>query len=272
MGGSMAAIAQCCEDLRSDHVLMFSLVINPNPDLIALIPSHERERFVRELTEKTVDDFFDARGLDTGCEMSYVLHHRTTDDMQQHNPHTHVVLPGTVWSEESGERIPLYFSRNKKVNHIEMLHEVTEHNMVSFMERYAGRDWEQRIDALEELRQAQMQVIDESNPHGYHITDEGEHVPFWGGVRQVDEAQCAVGYYIPFANEDGEISIQFRKIALGLDVDYADRLSTVVVSRLYEYADMDQITLYEETIRLMLEEAHEDIQSPTVGRSIDIGL
>ena len=132
MGGSVAAIAQRCDDLHSPHVLTFSLVVNPNPQLIAMISHEQREAFVRELTESTVDVFFEARGLDTGCEYAYVVHHRESDDPKapgMHNPHAHVVLPGTVWSEEHGERIPLYFSQNKKVNHIDMLHAITEQTM-----------------------------------------------------------------------------------------------------------------------------------------------
>ncbi len=31
MGGSVADIAQHCDDLKSEHVLAFSLVMNPNP-------------------------------------------------------------------------------------------------------------------------------------------------------------------------------------------------------------------------------------------------
>jgi hypothetical protein len=92
MGGSIAEIAQRCDDLKSQHVLTFSLVVNPNPDLISMVAPDEGERFVRELTEQVVDDFFEARGIDTGIEMSYVTHHRQTDDPQapgQHNPHTH---------------------------------------------------------------------------------------------------------------------------------------------------------------------------------------
>src|SRR5512145_323145 len=167
MGGSVGEIARRCDDLRSDHVLTFSLVINPNPQLSAMVAPEDREPFVRELTERTVEDFFDARGLDTGCEYSFVTHHRQTDDPQapgMPNPHTHVVLPGTVYSEEHGERIPLYFSQNRKVNHIELLHTVTEQNMAILMERYVGLDWEQRFDALEAIREQQRQVMSEE-PH-----------------------------------------------------------------------------------------------------------
>ena len=75
MGGSVGEIAQRCDDLKSEHVLTFSLVMNPNPDLIAMVAPEDREQFVRELTEQVVDGFFEERGLDTGCEYSYVLHH-----------------------------------------------------------------------------------------------------------------------------------------------------------------------------------------------------
>jgi hypothetical protein len=275
MGDSIAEIAQRCDDLRSQHVLTFSLVINPNPQLVAIIPHDQREQFVRELTERTVDDFFEVRGLDTGCEYSYVLHHRDSDDPQapgMHNPHTHIVLPGTVWSEESGERVALYFSQNKKVDHIEMLHDVTEQNMADMLGRYVGLDWEQRINALEALREGQKQVT-ETEPHGFHFDEEGKHVPFWGGVRQVDERNCAVGYYMPFADDNGAISIQFRPVAAGLDRHYAEQLSAVVAEGLHQHPN-NQLALYQETIRTMLEEGHEDVQppQPTVGLPFDIDL
>ncbi len=78
---------------------------------------------------------------------------------------------------------------------------------------------------------------------------------------------------MPFENDDGEISIQFRPIAAGLDRQYAERLSAVVAERLHQYPD-DHLRLYQETIRILLEEEHEDIQQPqpTVERSFDIDL
>ena len=50
MGGSVAEIAQRCEALQSKHVLLFSLVYNVNPDLIAMVAPERREQFVCELT------------------------------------------------------------------------------------------------------------------------------------------------------------------------------------------------------------------------------
>src|SRR5688572_15834646 len=82
MGRSVAEIAARCEALRSEHVLMFSLVYNVNPELIAMVALEQREQFVRELTETTMEAFFEARGIDSGVEWSYVLHQRVTDDAE----------------------------------------------------------------------------------------------------------------------------------------------------------------------------------------------
>lgn len=197
MGGSVGEIIQRCDDLKSDHVLAFSLVMNPNPDLMALVAPEERERFVGELTEGVVDDFFEARGLDTGVEFSYVMHHRLTDDLQApglHDPHTHVVLPGTVYDEEHGGRVPLFFSRNQKVNHIELLHDATERAMASQMERYVGPDWEQRIDAVLAVRQREQAIVN-GEPHGWIRDDAGDDWPVWCGTRRMDEAAAAIGTY-----------------------------------------------------------------------------
>jgi hypothetical protein len=158
------------------------------------------------------------------------------------------------------------------VDHIEMLHNVTEQHMADMLDRYVGLDWERRYDALESLREEQKQIT-EAKPHGFHISEDGERIPFWGGVREMDEENCAIGYYMPFAGEDGEVSIQFRPVAAGLDRHYAIQLSAVFAERLRQYPD-DQLRLYQETIHLMLEAEHEDIQppQPTMGHSFDIDL
>ncbi|MCA0453966.1 MAG: hypothetical protein LCI00_08330 [Chloroflexi bacterium] len=227
MGGSVGEIAQCCDDLKSEHVLTFSLVCNPNPDLMAMVAPEDREQFVREITEQVVDDFFEARGLDTGCEYSYVLHHRLTDDPQApglHDPHTHVALPGTVYDEEHGQRVPLFFSRNRKVNHLEMLHDVTERTMVAQMERYVGPDWEQRYDELAAVREQERQIVaDES--HGVMLDDKGEGWDVWCGTRRRDEQQTAVGFYRWYAaateDDPDALRLEFRPLVAGLPHDQA---------------------------------------------------
>src|SRR5258708_19600952 len=60
LGHNFQTIAARCDELKSAHVQAFTWVINPNPDLVALLPEHQREAFVRELTETTLDTFFEA--------------------------------------------------------------------------------------------------------------------------------------------------------------------------------------------------------------------
>lgn len=240
MGGSITEIADRCEAYQSEHVLMFSLVINPNVDLIRMVPPDEREAFVKQLTERTMNDFFDARGIDTGVEWSAVLHHRQTDGNEapgQHNPHTHIVLPGTYYDADEGRRKPLYFSRNKSVDHIELLHEVTQDNMVALLDRYAGRDWEQRYDALTAVREQQEQVVTIEEAHGH----ESEIGAVWAGVRRTDENTSAVGVYGFFKNREGETALQFRPMMPNLDHEEADLLALQLKEQLRERRDGPEI-------------------------------
>lgn len=240
MGDSVSEIAERCETYQSEHVLMFSLVINPNVDLIRMVPPDEREAFVKQLTERTMNDFFDARGIDTGVEWSAVLHHRQTDGDEapgQHNPHTHIVLPGTYYDADEGRRKPLYFSRNKSVDHIEMLHEVTQDNMVALMDRYAGRDWEQRYDALAAIRERQEQVVTIEEAHGH----EPEIGAVWAGVRRTDENTSAVGVYGFFKNREGETALQFRPMMPNLDHEEAELLALQLKEQLRERRDGPEI-------------------------------
>jgi hypothetical protein len=230
MGGSVAEIADRCEAYRSEHVLVFSVVINPNTDLIRMVPRERRKQFVRQLTERTMEGFFDARGMDTGVEWSAVLHHRQTDGNEapgQDNPHTHVVLPGTYYDADEGRRKPLYFSRNKAVNHIDMLHEVTQENMVALMDRFAGRGWEQRYDALGAAREQQELVATTEEAHG---TWDGE--PVWAGVRRTDEARSAAGVYGWFEDREGRKRLQFRPVMADLDHGEAEMAAEAIRDRL----------------------------------------
>jgi hypothetical protein len=230
MGKSVAQIAKRCDDYQSDHVLLFSLVCNPNPDLIRMVPPHDRERFVRQLTEHTVEGFFDARGIDTGVEYSYVNHHRDTDGPEapgQHNPHSHIVLPGTYYDTDEGRRRPLYFSRNKSVDHIEMLHTITQENMADLMDRYVGPEWEQRYDQLAAIRARQEQIVLDEEPHGMW---DGDSV--WAGVRRTDEDTSAAGFYGLFANRDGKTSLQFRPVVSDIDHQEAEITAEYLKERL----------------------------------------
>jgi hypothetical protein len=247
MGDSVAEIGQRCDDLKSEHVLTFSLVCNPNPDLIGMVAPEDREQFVRELTDSMVNGFFDERGLDTGVEFSYVLHHRLTDDPQApglHDPHTHIVLPGTVYDEEHGQRVPLFFSRNRKVNHIEMLHDVTERMMVTQMERYVGPDWERRYDELAEVREQERQIV-EDEPHGGMLDDKGESWQVWCGTRRTDEQATSVGYYryfsVPTEDDPDALRLEFRPLVAGLPHEQAGIFAQALAQEMTGEMDKLQI-------------------------------
>lgn len=230
MGQSATEIAERCEAYQSEHVLLFSLVINPNVDLIRMVPPNERETFVKQLTGRTMNQFFDARGIDTGVEWSAVMHHRKTDGEEapgQHNPHTHIVLPGTYYDADEGRRKPLYFSRNKSVDHIEMLHEVTQTNMVDLMDRYAERDWEQRYDDLAAIREQQEQVATIEEAHGMWGSD-----PVWAGIRRTDDDTSAAGFYGYFEDREGRLKLQFRPLMPDLEHGEAEKAAEYMKERL----------------------------------------
>jgi hypothetical protein len=169
LGGNFQTIASNCETFKSKHFQAFTLVINPNPDLVAFIPEDRRDNFVRELTENTIEGFFAERGLDTP-EWSYAMHHRETTDDGRDNPHTHVILPGTYESWSDGGRLPLYFNNRKNENHIEMLHEAAQQELGLLLDHYVGPDWEQRYDELhpevdsQELELQQIADVEELPP------------------------------------------------------------------------------------------------------------
>jgi hypothetical protein len=245
MGASVGEIVQRCDDLKSEYVLTFSLVMNPNPDLIAMVAPEDREQFVRDLTESMVNGFFDERGLDTRVEFSYVLHHRLIDDPQApelHDPHTHIVLPGTVYDEEHGQRVPLFFSRNRKVNHIDLLHDVTERAIVEQLERYVGPDWEQRYDELAEVREQERQIIEDES-HGVMLDDKSESWDIWCGTRRSNEHRTAIGFYrhypAPTKDNPDALRLEFRPLAEGLPHEHAAFFAQVLAQEMN--GDMDKL-------------------------------
>ncbi len=235
MGASVGEIAKRCDDYQSQHVLAFTLVFNPNPELMAMVPFAEREALVKELTETSLQRFFEARGVEGGIEFGYVLHHRESENPQSpglHDPHTHVILPGSFYDEGAGERVPLYFSRNKSVNHIELLHQTTEQTLRELLERAVGLDWEQRFDALEAVREAQKRII-EAPRQGIATDEAGRTWDIWLGTRITDETHTTLGYYRAYPTDPksqqtsfapDELTIEFRPLASGLAHEQAERL------------------------------------------------
>lgn len=233
MGRTVTEIAERCAALQGEHVLLFSLVINPNPDLMAMVPEAQREAFVRTLTERTVEDYVDARGMDGGVEWSAVLHHRRTTDSQapnQHNPHTHVVLPGTYYDVDEGIRRPLYFWQRKGANDIAVLHRICEGHTVNLLDRHVGPDWEQRYDALHAVRVEQERVVEQSPDADWE--DIG---PVWGGVRRVDEQTTALGMYAATPDDDtlpDRRQLRFHALLVGLPHEQAEALRPFISEHL----------------------------------------
>lgn len=146
---------------------------------------------------------------------------------------TLLVLPGTYFDEDAGEREALYFSRNKQVNHIELLHRSTEQTLRDLMAREVGLDWEQRYDALELVREGQR-AITETTPHGKMADEQGREWEAWIGERHTDDGHAAVGYYRRFPHDPKteqttfkpeELDLEFRPLAKGLPHEQAATLA-----------------------------------------------
>ncbi len=156
LGGDFQTVAARCEAFKSAHVQAFTWVINPNPDLVSFVEETRREAFVRELTERTLENFFEARGIEIP-EFSFAIHRRETTDVFEpgrDNPHAHVILPGTYGSWADGARLPLYMNRNRRENHIDLLHDIAQAEIDLLLQRKVGPDWEQRYDAMMAEREA----------------------------------------------------------------------------------------------------------------------
>jgi hypothetical protein len=139
LGRSHSEVLRRCLALQSQHVLAWTWVISPAPDLMALVPPAQRPALLAELTERVVEDYYDARGFDVP-EYSYVLHCARTKaaDGQpaQEHLHTHVVLPGTVSS--AAERLPVY--NNATRGHDRLFREIASRHFAELLDE-RGIDW-----------------------------------------------------------------------------------------------------------------------------------
>ena len=64
--------------LQSKHVLAWTWVISPAPDLMELVPQDERRQLLYDLTERIVEDYYTERGFDVP-EYSYILVRRVAE-------------------------------------------------------------------------------------------------------------------------------------------------------------------------------------------------
>lgn len=133
-------IHKSCSDYQSQHVLAWTWVISPAPDLMELIPEDKRRDLVCDLTEAVVEDYYLERGFDIP-EFSYILHDRETEategeETMQHL-HTHVILPGTA--PTIAERQPIY--NNKERGHDALFRDVASRHFAEMLDDIVGPEW-----------------------------------------------------------------------------------------------------------------------------------
>jgi hypothetical protein len=133
MGVSHGEIFKNCDALQSKHVLAWTWVISPAPDLMELVPVAERRELLYDLTERVVEDYYTARGFDVP-EYSYVMHSAKTKgndgEPPQEHLHTHVVLPGTAPS--TADRLPVY--NNSRQGHDRLFREVAAQHFADMLD------------------------------------------------------------------------------------------------------------------------------------------
>jgi hypothetical protein len=139
MGVTYGEIFKNCDALQSQHVLAWTWVISPAPDLMELVPQHERRALLYELTERVVEDYYAARGFDVP-EYSYLMHSAKTRPKDGQPPqehlHTHVILPGTVSS--TAERLPVY--NNATRGHDRLFREIASRHFADMLDE-RDIDW-----------------------------------------------------------------------------------------------------------------------------------
>jgi hypothetical protein len=129
-----------CNTLQSKHVLAWTWVISPAPDLMALVPEDQRRQLLYDLTERVVEDYYTERGFDVP-EYSYVMHTAKTkptgDEPAQEHLHTHVVLPGTAPS--AADRLPVYNNATK--GHDRLFREIASRDFAEALDQHIGIEW-----------------------------------------------------------------------------------------------------------------------------------
>jgi hypothetical protein len=135
LGAHYREIFTNCDHLKSQHVLAWTWVISPAPDLMALVPEDKRRDLVMDVTELIVEAYYEARGYQTP-PYAYVLHDRLTKEGEQ-QLHTHVILPGLGPTVEGWE--PFY--NHKRQGHERLFNEIAHDEFEQALDRTIGPDW-----------------------------------------------------------------------------------------------------------------------------------
>ena len=135
LGAHYREIDANCNRLKSQHVLAWTWVISPAPDLMMLVPEDQRRTLVMDVTERIVEAYYDARGFQIPL-YSYVLHDRQTKEGEQ-QLHTHVILPGLAPTVGGWE--PMYI--NKRQGHDELFNDIAREEFEQALDRTIGPEW-----------------------------------------------------------------------------------------------------------------------------------
>lgn len=141
LGEHYRAIFEHCDQLQSKHVLAWTWVVSPSPDLMALVPEDQRRELLHDLTERIVEEYYTARGFDVP-EYSYVVHDSLTkpedDTPPMQHLHTHVVLPGTA-PLPGADRAAVY--NNKEKGHDALFREIGSRHFADALDQRVGPEW-----------------------------------------------------------------------------------------------------------------------------------
>lgn len=146
LGDSWQTVYANAGRFAGPYVLAHHMVISPAPDLMALVPEALRESITQEVTERTIEEWHIARGLNVP-EYSYCLHDRDTDDEHglQHL-HTHVFIAGTI-DNGVGERISHRVNREQVctdrggLDRPDNLHHIARREFEQVLDRTIGHEW-----------------------------------------------------------------------------------------------------------------------------------
>jgi hypothetical protein len=140
LGKHYGEIFTNCDRLQSQHVLAWTWVISPAPDLMMLVPEAQRRDVLMDVTERIVEAYYDARGFQTP-PYSYVVHDRLTKEGEQ-QLHTHIILPGLAPTVEGWE--PIYNHQRK--GHEQLFNDIAHDEFEAALDRTIDPEWRRVIE------------------------------------------------------------------------------------------------------------------------------
>ena len=188
LGQTYGAINKNCHKLATQglqkNVAARTLVISPEMSFMQALPEHRRLPVLAELTETTLERWFDAMQLPT-AEHSYVIHRGLSKDKrpdgltkdvdgEQEFLHSHVVMAATVPGFEA-DREKYWVGKRQ----LPMLHEAAREAMEHIWTRELGAErvqqlnteLEAKVQHLRELNEErQQQAVQRATPDNQTVT------------------------------------------------------------------------------------------------------